>query len=154
MVFELSNLKYKNKKDTEYQDATSYVLEILSNNKTNNFKITNKNICVHMPCTTKSAEIDFAKLIKVLNKIPGLKIFTFEDNYCCGAGSQNLIHNKKNSEDIIKPKIEFIKSKKIEFVLTYNVGCSLNFINSINLDEINKVQVMHPITFLDARISI
>jgi glycolate oxidase iron-sulfur subunit len=139
----------KNKKDTEYQDATSYVLEILSNNKTNNFKITNKNICVHMPCTTKSAEIDFSKLIKVLNKIPGLKIFTFEDNYCCGAGSQNLIHNKKNSEDIIKPKIEFIKSKKIEFVLTYNVGCSLNFINSINLDNINKVEVMHPITFLN-----
>ena len=85
----------------------------------------------------------------ILNKIPGLKIFTFEDNYCCGAGAQNLVHNKKNSADIIKPKIEFIKSKKIEFVLTYNVGCSLNFINSINLDNINKVEVMHPITFLN-----
>ena len=140
----------KNKKNTEYQDATSYVLEILSKNKKKyNFKIKNKNICVHMPCTTKSAEIDFSKLIEVLNKIPGLKVFTFTDNYCCGAGAQNLIHNNKNSKNIIKPKIEFIKTNKIEFVLTYNIGCSLNFINSINLDNIKKVHVMHPITFLD-----
>ena len=43
----------------------------------------------------------------------------------------------------------FIKTNKIEFVLTYNIGCSLNFINSINLDNIKKVHVMHPITFLD-----
>lgn len=142
----------KNKKDTAYQDATSYVLEVLANNKNNNFKITNKNICIHMPCTTKSAEIDFSKLIAILNKIPGLKVFTFEDNYCCGAGAQNLVHNNENSIDIIKPKIEFIKSNNIDLVLTYNVGCSLNFINSINLKNINTVQVMHPITFLNSNL--
>ena len=142
----------KNKKDAAYQDATSYVLEVLTNNKNNNFKITNKNICIHMPCTTKSAEIDFSKLMTVLNNIPSLKVFTFEDNYCCGAGAQNLLHNNENSIDIIKPKIEFIKSNNIDLVLTYNVGCSLNFINSINLKNINKVQVMHPITFLNSNL--
>ena len=142
----------KNKKNTVYQDATSYVLEVLANNKNNNFKITNKNICIHMPCTTKSAEIDFSKLMIVLKKIPGLKVSTFEDSYCCGAGAQNLVHNNKNSMDIINPKIEFIKSNNIDLVLTYNVGCSLNFINSINLENIKKVQVMHPITFLNSNL--
>ena len=142
----------KNKKNTVYQDATSYVLEVLANNKNNNFKITNKNICIHMPCTTKSAEIDFSKLMIVLKKIPGLKVSTFEDNYCCGAGAQNLVHNNKNAMDIINPKIEFIKSNNIDLVLTYNVGCSLNFINSINLENIKKVQVMHPITFLNSNL--
>ena len=142
----------KNKKNTVYQDATSYVLEVLANNKNNNFKITNKNICIHMPCTTKSAEIDFSKLMIVLKKIPGLKVSTFEDSYCCGAGAQNLVHNNKNSMDIINPKIEFIKSNNIDLLLTYNVGCSLNFINSINLENIKKVQVMHPITFLNSNL--
>ena len=142
----------KNKKNTVYQDATSYVLEVLANNKNNNFKITNKNICIHMPCTTKSAEIDFSKLMIVLKKIPGLKVSTFEDSYCCGAGAQNLVHNNKNAMDIINPKIEFIKSNNIDLVLTYNVGCSLNFINSINLENIKKVQVMHPITFLNSNL--
>ena len=88
----------------------------------------------------------------VLNNIPSLKVFTFEDNYCWGAGAQNLLHNNENSIDIIKPKIEFIKSNNIDLVLTYNVGCSLNFINSINLKNINKVQVMHPITFLNSNL--
>ena len=60
--------------------------------------------------------------------------------------------NMENSIDIIKPKIEFIKSNNIDLVLTYNVGCSLNFINSINLKNINKVQVMHPITFLNSNL--
>ena len=142
----------KNNEDTTYQDATSYVLEVLANNKNNNFKITNKNICIHMPCTTKSAEIDFSKLMIVLKKIPGLKVSTFEDSYCCGAGAQNLVHNNKNAMDIINPKIEFIKSNNIDLVLTYNVGCSLNFIKSINLENIKKVQVMHPITFLNSNL--
>ena len=88
----------------------------------------------------------------VLKKIPGLKVSTFEDSYCCGAGAQNLVHNNKNAIDIINPKIEFIKSNNIDLVLTYNVGCSLNFINSINLENIKKVQVMHPITFLNSNL--
>ena len=66
--------------------------------------------------------------------------------------AQNLVHNNKNSMDIINPKIEFIKSNNIDLLLTYNVGCSLNFINSINLENIKKVQVMHPITFLNSNL--
>jgi len=144
----------KNKKNVDYQDATSYILNILNKNENLNFKKTNKNICVHKPCTTKSAEIDFSSLLNILKLIPDLKIYTFDDNYCCGAGAQNILHNPENSKNMIKSKIDFINLNKIDLVLTYNIGCSLNFINSINLDEINKVQVMHPITFLDARISI
>ena len=139
----------KNDKSNNYQDATSYVLDILEKNKNNNFKITNKKICIHKPCTTKSAEIDFSKLMKILQTIPCLKIFTFEDDYCCGAGAQNLLHNNKNSIDIIKPKIEFIKSSNIDIILTYNIGCSLNFINSININNMDQVEVIHPITFLN-----
>jgi len=139
----------KNKTKTNYQDATSYILDILEKNNKNNFKVTKKNICIHKPCTTKSAEIDFSKLMKILQTIPSLKIFTFEDNYCCGAGSQNLIHNNQNSINIIKPKIEFIKSNNIDLILTYNIGCSLNFINSININNIDQVEVTHPITFLN-----
>ena len=139
----------KSKKTTNFQDATSYIVDILSNSKNNNFKITNKIICLHKPCTSKSAEIDFTKLLSILNKVPSLKILTFSDDYCCGAGAQNLIHNRDNSIDIIKPKIDFIKSNAIEIVLTYNIGCSLNFINSININNIDKIQVMHPLTFLN-----
>jgi hypothetical protein len=69
------HLLTKIKKYTEYQDATSYILEILSkNSKKNNFKITKKNICVHMPCTQNLLNIDFSKLID-FNKIPGFKYF-------------------------------------------------------------------------------
>ena len=102
-----------------------------------------------MPCTTKSAEIDFNKLLRILKKIPGINIFTFEDNYCCGAGAQNLIHNSENSHNIIDPKIEFLKQNKIDSLLTYNIGCSLNFINSINSSNDKKIKVLHPITFLN-----
>ena len=144
----------KNKNNIDYQDATSYILDTLNKKENLNFKKTNKNICVHKPCTTKSAEIDFSSLLNILKLIPNLKIYTFDDNYCCGAGAQNILHNHENSKNMVKSKIDFINLNKIDLVLTYNIGCSLNFINSINLDEINKVQVIHPITFLNARISI
>ena len=83
--------------------------------------------------------------------IPKLNIFTFKDNYCCGAGAQNLIHNSENSLNIIKPKIEFIQSNNIDLILTYNIGCSLNFINSININNMKQVEVKHPITFINER---
>ena len=139
----------KNIGNIDYQDATSYILEVLLNSNDNNFRITKKNICVHKPCTSKLANIDFDKLITLLNNIPDLNISVFEDNYCCGAGAQNLIHNKENSLNIIKPKINYIMSNNIEYVLTYNVGCSLNFINSLNINGINTTKVLHPITFLN-----
>ena len=135
-----------------YQDATSFILDLIQN-KRNEFKITKKNICIHKPCTSKSAEIDFKKLIDILKIIPDLNIFTFEDNYCCGAGAQNLIHNSENSINIIKPKIDFIKSNNIDLILTYNIGCSLNFINSININNMKQVEVKHPITFLNERLN-
>ena len=139
----------KNKEDTNYEDATSYILNILEKNKKNNFRISKKNICVHKPCTTKSADIDFEKLITILKMIPGINIFTFEDSYCCGAGAQNLIHNLENSKNIIDPKIEFLDNNNIDCVLTYNVGCSLNFIKSINQRYGKEIHVIHPITFLN-----
>ncbi len=141
----------KNKGNVNYQDATSYIIDLLENSK-NNFKTTFKNICVHQPCTSKLAEINFSKLLKVLKTIPYLKVFTFKENYCCGAGAQNLIHNYENALNIIEPKIKFIEDNHINEILTYNIGCSLNFINSINLKKIKQVEVSHPITFLNERL--
>ena len=140
----------KNSSTGIYQDATSFILNLI-NDKKNKFKKTQKNICIHRPCTSKSAEIDFDKLINTLKTIPKLNIFTFKDNYCCGAGAQNLIHNSENSLNIIKPKIEFIQSNNIDLILTYNIGCSLNFINSININNMKQVEVKHPITFINER---
>ncbi len=68
------------------------------------------------------------------------------------AGAQNLLHNTKNSINIIEPKIEFVKSNKIDLILTYNIGCSLNFINSININNMKRVDVMHPISFINERL--
>ena len=142
----------RNDQDVNYEDATTYILDVLEKNKNKNFKATSKNICVHKPCTTISAAVNFTKLIGLLKTIPNLNVFTFDDKYCCGAGAQNLIHNRINSLRIIDPKIEFIKLNQIELVLTYNIGCSLNFINSINVNDIDKVEVMHPISFLNNRL--
>ena len=116
------------------------------------YKITRKNVCIHAPCTTNSANIDFQKLIYILKKIPGINILTFKDKYCCGAGAQNLIHNKENSREILKPKIEYLKSNDIDYLLTYNIGCSLNFIDSLNLNNKKNIKVIHPISFINDRL--
>lgn len=142
----------KNNKDLNYQDATNFILNLLENKKNIKYKRTKKNICIHKPCTSKLAEIDFEKLFKAIKIVPGIEVFTFHDDYCCGAGAQNLIHNKDNSAKIIKSKIDFIKYKNIDYVLTCNIGCSLNFINEINTNNIKNIKVMHPITFLNNRI--
>ena len=43
----------------------------------------------------------------------------------------------------------FLKQNKIDSLLTYNIGCSLNFINSINSSNDEKIKVLHPITYLN-----
>ena len=43
----------------------------------------------------------------------------------------------------------YVKSNKIDLILTYNIGCSLNFINSININNMKRVDVMHPISFIN-----
>jgi len=131
-----------------YEDATSYILNVLSMNNAN-FKPSDLNVCIHKPCTTKLANINFENLIKTLKMVPKISVSIFEDRYCCGAGAQNLLHNKNNSLEIIYPKINFIKKNNIDIVLTYNIGCSLNFINAINLNNIDNVKVMHPISFFN-----
>ena len=75
--------------------------------------------------------------------VPELSVSIFDDKYCCGAGAQNLLHNKNNSLEIINPKISFLDKNNIDIILTYNVGCSLNFISAINTNNLENVKVMH-----------
>jgi len=134
-----------------YEDATSYILNILTRSNAN-FKTSYLKVCIHKPCTTRLANINFENLIQILKMVPELSVSIFDDKYCCGAGAQNLLHNKNNSLEIINPKISFLDKNNIDIILTYNVGCSLNFINAINTNNLENVKVMHPISFLNDRL--
>jgi len=77
-------------------------------------------------------------------------------NICEINTTENIFNKPKHSytKELISliPKIEFVKSNKIDLILTYNIGCSLNFINSININNMKRVDVMHPISFINERL--
>ncbi|MFQ5917832.1 MAG: (Fe-S)-binding protein, partial [Candidatus Binatia bacterium] len=85
----------------------------------------------------------------ILKAIPGLRFVELEESdFCCGsAGIYNLLHPEL-AQKFLDRKIERIKEKGVELVVSGNPGCSLQIEKGLRERGLN-IRVAHPVELLD-----
>ena len=85
---------------------------------------------------------------QLLKAIPGVKLVElFESNWCCGsAGIYNLTQPEMAGQ-LLRRKMEHIRSTRCTVVATGNSGCLLQIVNGAKEQGID-LRVVHPVTLL------
>ena len=85
---------------------------------------------------------------QLLKAIPGVKLVElFESNWCCGsAGIYNLTQPEMAGQ-LLRRKMEHIRSTRCTVVATGNPGCLLQIVNGAKEQGID-LRVVHPVTLL------
>jgi len=105
-------------------------------------------VTYHDSCHLAHGQKITAEPRRLLEAIPRLKLVELtESNWCCGsAGIYNLIQPEMANE-LLRRKLEHIKSTRATVVATANPGCLLQLINGARQEGIN-LRIVHPITLL------
>jgi len=85
----------------------------------------------------------------ILKAIPGLQFVELEESdFCCGsAGIYNLLHPEL-AQKFLDRKVERIREKGVELVVSGNPGCSLQIEKGLRESGLN-IRVAHPVELLD-----
>jgi glycolate oxidase iron-sulfur subunit len=85
---------------------------------------------------------------ELLRAIPGLKLVDLpESSWCCGSAGVYNLTQPEMADDLLRRKIDQIKSTAATIVATANPGCLLQIINGARAKGI-PLRVVHPITLL------
>lgn len=105
-------------------------------------------VTYHEACHLCHGQKITAQPRQMLQAIPGLKLVELpESTWCCGsAGIYNLIQPQMANE-LLKRKLDHIRSTGASIVATANPGCLLQILNGANKQGF-PIRVVHPITLL------
>jgi len=106
------------------------------------------HVTYHESCHLAHGQKITAQPRQLLKAIPNLKLTELpESNWCCGsAGIYNLIQPEM-ADELLRRKVNHIKSTRARCVATANPGCQLQVINGCRRAGLD-VRVAHPITLL------
>lgn len=130
--------------EIQYTDIMSFIYPYINGMK---FKPLNEDIYIHYSCSNASLKDSSQLTSDVLGKIPGLQITDISENSCCGAGGSKLISQPALTEKLARDKIQQIKNKSPQYLLSDNIGCSLHFKQQLANAGI-QVDVIHPVSLL------
>ena len=130
--------------EIQYTDIISFIYPHIDSLK---FNPLNEEVFIHFSCSNSSLE-DTSKLTsQLLQRIPGLQVTDISQNSCCGAGGSNLISQPRLASELIRDKIQQIKSNPPRYLLSDNIGCSLHFKNQLTSSGL-ELEVIHPVTLI------
>ncbi len=107
-----------------------------------------QTVTYHEACHLCHGQKITAQPRQVLRAIPNLKLVDLpESTWCCGsAGIYNIIQPEM-AGDLLRRKLQHIRSTQAEVVATGNPGCLLQIINGAKAEGL-RLRLVHPITLL------
>ena len=105
-------------------------------------------VTYHESCHLAHGQKITAQPRRLLQAIPHVKLVELpESNWCCGsAGIYNLIQPEMANQ-LLRRKLDHIKSTGATIVATGNPGCLLQLINGAREEGMN-LRIVHPVTLL------
>jgi len=86
----------------------------------------NKVIAFHSPCTLQHG-MQLKNIIEPVLSSAGYSLQSFKDNHlCCGSAGTYSITQKKLSQQLLSNKLNNIKEKQPDIIVTANIGCQLH----------------------------
>jgi glycolate oxidase iron-sulfur subunit len=128
------------------RDVSQLLAESPSEGKLKELRLT---VTYHDACHLAHGQKVRQEPRSILKAIPGLRFVELdESDFCCGsAGIYNLLHPEL-AQKFLDRKIERIKEKGVELVVSGNPGCSLQIEKGLRERGLN-IRVAHPVELLD-----
>jgi glycolate oxidase iron-sulfur subunit len=109
-------------------------------------------VTYHDPCHLVRAQGISEAPRKILRALPGVEYVEMKEaNMCCGGGGSFQFDFPKISKGITENKLKNIRETGASIVVTGCPGCRLTL--GGNMDEKDRIQVLHPIQLLDMVLS-
>ncbi len=110
------------------------------------FRPLEKVAALHFPCSQVNVLRSDDAMLKLLRKIPNLRIEPLgEKGTCCGAGGSAFLRPSQMALSLRKPLLEQVAQQEPDYVLSSNISCRLHLRGG---DENTAIQYIHPLTLL------
>jgi glycolate oxidase iron-sulfur subunit len=105
-----------------------------------------QSVVVHTPCTMRNVLQQAQAPIKLLQKIPELKLYYLKNTGCCGAAGAYLLQHPQMAEQLLQNVLNELlgMQEKIDWLLTSNLGCHLHIAKALR-EKGYKISIAHPI---------
>lgn len=128
-----------------FVEITDFLQQVTINKLS--FKPLEKLIAVHMPCSQKNVLQQPDSSSALLANIPGIKLVSFEQQGCCGAGGTTMLKYPEIADEIRQPLLDEVTRQNCELVVTTNPGCQLHIQHGFDSQN-SAIKVMHPVSLL------
>jgi glycolate oxidase iron-sulfur subunit len=82
-------------------------------------------VFLHTPCTLKNVQKAAGYPLKLLKRIPNIRIQTVADRYCCGAAGSYMLEQPEMAAALRDDVLDSVETGSSAWLLTSNVGCAI-----------------------------
>lgn len=105
------------------------------------------DVGLHTPCTRRNILRECSDGEKLLQKIPGLRLYTIMHQDCCGAAGTYMLEHPHMADVLADNLLISIENTPLDFIATTNIGCALHLQQRLN--QIKKpLKLVHPVVLL------
>ena len=106
-------------------------------------------VCLHTPCSLRNVLRAEAPPLKLLQRIPELKVVSLAaQTRCCGAAGSYMIDHPEMAATLRADLLDLIQSADPACLVTSNPGCALHLRAGLRERGLGHVEVQHPVTLL------
>lgn len=106
-----------------------------------------QEVAVHIPCSLKNVLKEVPLLFQLLQQIPGIRLKSLNDQFCCGAAGSYMLRYPDVANRLLDGKIKDIMQYQSQTIVSSNLGCTLHFKQGLE-QQGQTVEVIHPIRLL------
>lgn len=148
---EYSLLNTSNAFNAEVKDIIEFLSEIDWPNDIK-FKPLNKTVALQIPCSLQNTLRAEAKLMTLLQKIPGINLP--QDtiyNRCCGAAGSYFLRFPQLSDQLKNSALDKLVLSTPELIISSNLGCALQLKAGL-LQRNSNISIIHPVLLLEQQL--
>lgn len=104
-------------------------------------------VAIHVPCSHRNGLRDPGAAMRLLERIPQIRLESVEDPHCCGAAGLNMLQFPETADALLDRKIDELADDPPEVLATTNIGCALHWRAGLRRRGL-PTEVLHPVEIL------
>jgi glycolate oxidase iron-sulfur subunit len=107
-----------------------------------------ESVSLHSPCSLKNGLKTDKSVLKLLQKIPEIKISSLpETTQCCGAAGSYSLRHDEMAKTLLKELLDTTLTQSTNYLVSSNIGCALHIAAGFR-ERSEKIDVIHPIVLI------
>lgn len=115
------------------------------------FRPLEKTVLLHHPCSARHALRETRAAVRMLDRIPGLRVIEAGSAACCGAAGTAMFRSPDMARTLAEDLVAECREHDADILATANIGCALHLRQALRAEGL-AVAVRHPVNLLAAQL--